>query len=261
MKGTRSGGNATRRVLNESSICEYLEWDSEFFGYRIARVLGSKISSRQARRIDAWCTDNRIECLYFLAVPTDVETARTATRYGFTLVDVRLTFAMNSLMNTQFAAISEGVRIRTPREDDMPALQRIARASSTVSRFFFDNRFENDAAERLYDTWITKSCKGYAEHVLVAELADAPVGYITCHVDSAERKGRIGLVGVDEMVRGRSIGTSLTLAALGWFRDQRVESIEVITQGRNIPAQRLYQRCGFRTQNLELWFHKWYQAE
>ena len=261
MKYTRSGDNATRRVLNESAICEYLEWDSEFFGYRIARVLGSRISSRRARRIDAWCTDNQIECLYFLAVPTDIETARTATRYGFTLVDVRLTFAMNSLMNTQFAAISDGVRIRTPREEDMPALRRIARASCTVSRFFFDDHFEGDAAERLYDTWITKSCKGFAEHVFIAELAEAPVGYITCHVDSVEHKGRIGLVGVDEMTRGRSIGTSLTLAALGWFRDQRVESVEVITQGRNIQAQRLYQRCDFRTQSLELWFHKWYQAE
>ncbi len=245
----------------ESPICEYLEWDSEFFGYRIARVVGSRISSQQARRIDAWCADNRIECLYFLAVSTDVETARAATNFDYALVDVRLIFAIKTNMNTQLAAILEGIRIRTPQDDDVPVLRRIARASCTVSRFFFDNRFESDAAERLYETWITKSCKGYAEHVLIAELAETPVGYITCHVDSAERKGRIGLVGMDEMAQGRGIGTSLTLAALGWFRSQGVESVEVITQGRNISAQRLYQRCGFRTQSLELWFHKWYQTE
>ena len=33
--------------------------------------------------------------------------------------------------------------------------------------------------------------------------------------------------------------------------------IDVVTQGRNYSAQRLYQRCGFITQSTELWYHKW----
>jgi hypothetical protein len=31
----------------------------------------------------------------------------------------------------------------------------------------------------------------------------------------------------------------------------------VVTQARNVPAQRLYQKCGFITRSVELWFHRW----
>ena len=36
--------------------------------------------------------------------------------------------------------------------------------------------------------------------------------------------------------------------------------MKVVTQGRNIAGQRLYQRCGFLTRSVELWYHKWYPA-
>jgi hypothetical protein len=31
-----------------------------------------------------------------------------------------------------------------------------------------------------------------------------------------------------------------------------------VTQGRNLAAQRLYQRTGFLIRDLQLWYHKWY---
>jgi hypothetical protein len=34
--------------------------------------------------------------------------------------------------------------------------------------------------------------------------------------------------------------------------------VQVITQGRNYAAQRLYQRAGFVTRKTELWYHKWF---
>jgi hypothetical protein len=33
--------------------------------------------------------------------------------------------------------------------------------------------------------------------------------------------------------------------------------VTVVTQGRNLPAQRLYQSRGFRTQRLQVWHHLW----
>jgi dTDP-4-amino-4,6-dideoxy-D-galactose acyltransferase len=93
--------------------------------------------------------------------------------------------------------------------------------------------------------------------VLVAELDKQPVGYISCHLlDQA--KGQIGLCGVSKESQGKGIGLLLVSASLRWFVDHGVQRATVVTQGRNCKAQRLYQRCGFLTQSVQLWFHKWF---
>ena len=54
---------------------------------------------------------------------------------------------------------------------------------------------------------------------------------------------------------------ALIAAALDWCEAEGAEEVAVVTQGRNVAAQRLYQRCGFVTQRLELWYHKWFLPE
>jgi ribosomal protein S18 acetylase RimI-like enzyme len=49
------------------------------------------------------------------------------------------------------------------------------------------------------------------------------------------------------------------LDALDWFAQQQVDTVTVVTQGRNIAAQALYQRRGFITQSQQLWYHKWFR--
>jgi hypothetical protein len=34
--------------------------------------------------------------------------------------------------------------------------------------------------------------------------------------------------------------------------------VNVVTQGRNSKAQRLYERCGFLTRSVQLWYHRWF---
>jgi len=55
-------------------------------------------------------------------------------------------------------------------------------------------------------------------------------------------------------------GKSLLLVALDWFASQGAKEVRVVTQGKNIAAQRLYQRCGFVIRDLQLWYHKWYST-
>jgi len=50
------------------------------------------------------------------------------------------------------------------------------------------------------------------------------------------------------------IGQSLEL-----LRQEGITHAEVVTQGRNYGAQRMYQRCGFVTRTTELWYHKWFR--
>jgi ribosomal protein S18 acetylase RimI-like enzyme len=253
-----------------AAVCEPLAWDSEFFGRPIARVAGDRLDPGRVAEVLAWCGERAIAGLYFLAAADDPETARLAEDAGFRLVDVRLTLARAlgpppagddlaaAGRDAPGAAPAGGpVAIRPTTAADLPALLPIARAAHRDSRFFADPAFPRAASAELYATWLRNSVAGWAQLVLTAELGGSPAGYVTGHLDPGAR-GRIGLLAVGEAARGAGAGRRLVAGALAWFASQGVADVEVVTQARNVAAQRLYQRAGFTTRAAGLWFHRWF---
>jgi ribosomal protein S18 acetylase RimI-like enzyme len=245
----------------DPALCELLPWDIDFFRCRIARVCGDTLKDEQALQIDDWCRGHRIQCLYFLSRTDDPATIQIAEKHGFALVDIRVTLErrLSDGPDPARPAPAGDITIRSSQPDDLPGLQTMARKGHSETRFFNDAHFPRQRAEDFYSTWITLEVQGRAQTVLVAaSAANQPLGYVSCHLDSARREGQIGLVGVNPEVRGRGIGRGLIRAALDWYRNHGAQVVTVVTQGNNRPAQRLYQQCGFLTQNLQLWYHKWY---
>jgi dTDP-4-amino-4,6-dideoxy-D-galactose acyltransferase len=242
------------------NVCEFLEWDTAFFGIRIGRVNDQVLTEERVRQIDEWCNQKAIGCLYFLARADDALTTRLAEEHGFRLVDVRVTLTRSPASSAGVRGIPAGggLVVRRARLADVTTLQSIARASHHGTRFYHDPGFAPHLCEALYETWIQRSCEGYADAVFVAESNGSPVGYVSCHVVEEPRTGRIGLAGVSRQVQNKGVGQTLVLNALDWFADQGAAEVSVVTQGRNVAAQRLYQRCGFLTQKVQLWYHKWY---
>ena len=241
--------------------CELLPWDTEFFRCRIARVCGNTLRPEPAAQIDEWSQRHRIRCLYFLSRMDDPATIQIAEQHGFGLVDIRVTFEQAHMRSPDPARsdLSGGVNLRPAQPGDTAALQAIARTAHGATRFFNDSHFPRQRVEDLYSTWITLEVQGRARIVLVAaSAANQPLGYVSCHLDPVNGKGQIGLVGVKAEERGKGIGKNLVLAALDWFRTQAAREVTVVTQGNNQTAQRLYQRCGFLSRDLQLWYHKWY---
>ena len=51
--------------------CRFLDWDSDFFGRRMARANVNRLTPESLRQIQSWCDSQRIDCLYFLADSAD----------------------------------------------------------------------------------------------------------------------------------------------------------------------------------------------
>lgn len=234
-----------------NDLVKFLPWDSEFFGKRIARILPGGLDNQQLAEIFTWQRSEKVDCLYFLADPNHPDTLKLVEDNHFHLTDLRVTLEYG--LPTALPAMPAQVRMCEP--GDRAVLRAIARISHHDSRFYFDDHFPQERCDQLYDTWIDKSCDGYADATLVAEVAGQTAGYITCHKE--EREGSIGLVGVHPDYQGRALGQALVNASLVWFAGQGYEKVSVVTQGRNIRAQRLYQRCGFLCRSIQLWFHWW----
>ena len=229
-----------------------LEWDSQFFGLRIARIEGNHLTAQGVNEVFQWCGEQKVECLYFLCAPDDDDSVVIAEDTGFHLVDIRL--ELSCPVPDQPIELTEFVRHH--RDFDLPELLEIAADAYTDSRFYYDPKFTRKQASILYREWIVKDCHGGADAVLIVPHKESVGGYITCHLESPDL-GRIGLVGVNSHMRGAGIGRTLVNASLNYFRDQCVKEVRVVTQGRNITAQRLYQSVGFRTCSLNIWYHKW----
>ena len=236
-----------------ASLCTFLDWDSAFFGLRIARLQSTLLTPEVASQSLEWCAVNRIDCLYFLGVADDLQTEALAKKHQFQFVDVRITMERNIGPNEDFGT---SATVRTFRKTDLDALKAIARTTHIDSRFFCDPHFTRECCEALYETWIERSCNGWADAVFVAQADGAPVGYTTCHLGE-DGGGSIGLVGMAEQARGRGLGHELLNSALGYFRDHGRQRIEVVTQGRNGGAQRFYQQSGFRRASAMNWYHNW----
>lgn len=247
-------------MTTSAEVCEFLDWDTNFFGYRIGRVTGHSLTDQLIKDIDKWVLDNRIDCLYFLAENDTPSTSLLARQFGFELVDVRLTYEYN-LKNRKTHSEKSTVslnktKIRQVQSEDIPALKSIARTSYNDSRFHFDQHFPKEKGDALYEIWIEKSCNGYADNVLIVETENQAVGYISCKILDKDT-GQIGLVGVAEKARGQGIGTSLIYSSLNWFANKDLQFVTVATQERNISAQHLYQKCGFLIRSTQPWYHRW----
>ena len=237
-----------------SSCCEFLPWDSGFFGVRIARLKNNRLCPDCLEAAFDWCRQERVACLYLLAETGDPQTIRLAEESGFRLMDHRITLGRNPAAQTTPAGAAS---IRPSRESDIPALAAIARQSHHDTRFYFDPRFPQARCDDLYAEWIEKSCTGWAQVVLVASVDGQAAGYCACHVTAAQT-GSIGLLAVAPDCRGRGIGSQLVRSALTYFHSSQISRVTVVTQGRNGAAQRLYRSSGFMIDGVANWYHKWF---
>jgi dTDP-4-amino-4,6-dideoxy-D-galactose acyltransferase len=230
-----------------SDPAELLEWDSEFFGRRIARVQGTLQDS-----VFEWCAAHHIDCLYYLAA-NDPLTIAAAENLRFSLVDIRVTYE-----RPLAGPPASPPDIREVRPSDVEQLKRIAARSFTDSRFYADPHFARAQCDALYATWIERDCQEDRGQVLVAQHDGAPAGFVTCQCDAGT--GSIGLIAVDAAAQGKGIGRRLVTAALHHFVARGMACSTVVTQARNLASQRLYQNCGYRLRSSALWYHRWFPA-
>ncbi len=232
-------------------LCEHLGWDSRFFGVSIARALPSRVDVATRDAILEWCRAEGVVCLYFLA-DEDANTARLLEEAAFSPVDERVTLELQ-----QIPSVPRPSDARPACLDDITALRNIAGVSHYDSRFYNDGHFSRERCDELYRVWIEKSCRGWADHVVVVERDGKAIGYLSVHLKDPDTAA-VGLVAVDPAYRHQGIGARLMDGALAWIGTQSVTRVLTATQGRNAASQDYFKRSGFRPTGRAIWYHRWF---
>jgi hypothetical protein len=245
--------NATR---SSSEPCELLEWDTDFWGVPIARVVGQKLTPDRLAEIDGWCAGKDIACAYFVAALDDFPTVQAALEGGFKCVEVRAHGI--SPRDTGHEVVNW---VRPFEERDRAEVARLARKSYGMTRFYNDPEFPNERCADFYERWTMDSCDGRADHVLVAEIDGRVVGYASCVLERKRRlEGRVPLLAIETGAGGlKSIGIGLAVAAHDWLRQHGARRVHDWTSGANAATTRIAQHLGYYLAEIEIWFHKWYR--
>lgn len=232
----------------DSDLVERLAWDSEHFGVAVARVRRPDSADR-VRAAAASADRLGVRCLTALVEADDTDTVAAAEEAGFRCYDVRV--ELDHALDRAAPAESS---VRAATDADLPSLEAIARERFTASRFFADPNFARDRTRELYVAWLARGMSTSARRTLVTPAGE---GFVICQLDTAAAVGRIELIGVAEGMEGRGLGAQLVDGAHAAFRAAGLQGARVVTQGRNLGAQRLYQAHGYRTFAVGLWLHRW----
>ena len=247
----------------KESLCEILqifklmEWDSDFFGFNIGYVSCRRLTKNIETYIKQKSRELNIEMIQYNCNCHDQVSILTAEKNGYSFVDVRVTFElMLRKMNIKNSEL-DTIIFRKGEEKDIRKLRKTAGEIYTLSRYYFDQKFDHEKVREFYEGWLEKGIRGeYDDYCFVLEVDQQAVAFTTVK-ENDDGTADIGIVGVDKNYSGRSLGTILLEKVTNELKKKNLSVLRVVTQGRNYPAQRLYQKSGFITNQMELWYHKW----
>ncbi len=204
--------------------------------HRVTGYVGTDdaLSVRRLREVTA-----RPAFSYSRLATADTRSLDAFEAAGFRVVDTSVTLETEELPEP--AAQGDVVRLATP--DDASAVERVARASFTLSRFHLDPRIDSAVADEIKARWAANFFHGRrGDHMVVAQREGELAGFVQLLV-APDGLLIIDLIAVAASHRRRGLaGAMIRFAA---HTCGRVTRLRVGTQASNVESLRMYQKLGF----------------
>ncbi len=144
-------------------------------------------------------------------------------------------------------AEADPARIRAARPYDAAALLELKRQLDRETAFMMYEPGERDSPVQDLAAELASLARSANSVVLLAELADQPVGYVQLTGGSLRRSRATAyvVIGVLAHAAGRGIGTELLRQATAWADTRGLHRLELTVMAHNTRAIRLYERMGF----------------
>lgn len=150
--------------------------------------------------------------------------------------------------------------IRPAQRKDLPALGRLGALLIRTHHDFDAARFmpPREGAEEGYAHFLGGELDASRVVLLVAERDRAILGYVYAGIEPRSWKelrdaaGFIHDVVVEPSARGEGIAGRLVEAAADWLEKRGAPRVMLWTAQGNVPAQRLFERLGFRRTMIEM---------
>ncbi|WP_299837369.1 GNAT family N-acetyltransferase [uncultured Tenacibaculum sp.] len=223
-----------------------LDWDTDFFGYEIAKFEVNSNKSFEEKEFKE--SASKFNLVYiFSDVPLESKFIK--------LVDTKL--ILHKEVKPLKLALDENVKKFDRLLHSYEELLALGYASGIHSRFRNDSQFVNGEFKKLYKKWIDVSINRPTENeILVFENKNKLTGLVTYDINNINIS-KIGLVAVSQEARGLGIATKLLNKTMIRLYEKGIKRVEVATQNNNLPAVSLYEKCGFTKKKVSYIYHYW----
>ncbi len=230
-----------------------LPWDTNYFNINIVKYYSKIMGSEQLSYIHYCLKNNGIRLAY---IELENKLVDMHKNINIKLVDKKTTFRIN-LSKKLFDEYTPSAFVE-PFKDSMSIvkLENLAIQSGKYSRFSVDEKISKEQFEGLYKLWIRKSLNSkISNNVFVIKEKNNIAGMIALGENNGG--GKIELIAVDSPFRGKKYSVDLVRSANRWFLLNEYKTSQVITQGANIAACKLYTKCGYKIEKVTYYYHLW----
>jgi len=230
-----------------------LEWDTEFFKKKIGALVNEELSEKSLDKDLEDARNNNYKYIVCQLKSPQNTTINMLEKYDFYLSDVGIIWKMKVDKYLSMVKKRElGCNDKPSKAilADIPGLQKMIKPMFPKSRFYSDPFFSHKEADNLHSIWIENSVLGKAADI-VFHIPNK--GFVTCK-KKEYGIGEIILIGVKDRYRGNNFGKILMNAAVQWFSNNRIETIKIKTQLKNITAINFYRKLGFSVDGYDMTF-------
>jgi ribosomal protein S18 acetylase RimI-like enzyme len=259
-------------VYNESP------WDSEITGRHIGTVehlavargdpAAAEILHGLIGELTRSLGDRGTQCVVCKVQTNELAVVHALEQRGFLLMDTLQDFVFDSARSPIEEINSphrdKQLTIRRANPADLAALMAISEKAfaNYFGRYHADPQMLPGTPKKIYTEWVRAAFSGWADWILVAEVAGKIAGYGLWRKPlEIEKKNLLGvahydLAAVDPEFRGRGLYTALALDGMDIARNYAQYLVGPVHVS-HYPVQHNLQKLGWRISAARHSFHKW----
>lgn len=234
-----------------SDKLQVLEWDSQFFGFKVASIEKNFLDTGKDSEILQRLLEEHVKLTYYFT-DSPLDESIFSEKFDVLLVDEKVPLIKQ--LNKK-AVTHPKVSLYEKDTADENLIQLSTRAGEQ-SRFKVDPYIPSDKCRELFKIWIEKSVnKEMASDVLVYKEGSEIVGFITPHIK--EGKAYASLMAVQKEYEGKGVSFALMNAIEDYLTTRNFTHIFTSTQLSNKKAIAIYRRHGLEVQPPVFVYHIW----
>jgi dTDP-4-amino-4,6-dideoxy-D-galactose acyltransferase len=223
---------------------EYLEWDSNFFGFKIGKIGVLPNTEFDWVRFKEVANNEKYELIYVFTFQNmlpwkDVLVAELE------LVDIQLTMS-RIFKKKDYLDLPYDYRTQISEPEKCECYD-IAEQTSRVSRFYKEREIGPIKSRELYRKWIDNALKGiFSDGLFLQKEVDTVAGIHLIKTDRVNKVGYFTLTGVDSNYKRMGIGNKLWKQSFAyWAQESDIEIIRSPFSFQNLESFNFHLKMGF----------------